>query len=414
MEIVINDLEYCKVGIKYQADPDTVKNKRNLVAREMAKSYVVKGFRKGKASPEVIKITFPNELSGYLKQELLNQAYSDSINEKGIKPFGGPMILSVTLDGNNFETELSVHTLPNFELKEYKGFEIPKYSHETTIDDFSQKILQNIRMEHAESIPFNDTDFVQMGDDVALQYTAILNNEEVSDFSSSGSLLKIGQTNIPGFDDNILGMTVDQEKEFSLNIPDTFNSKYVGKSLLFKVKLLSGSKSIPAALDDALAIKLGLSDFLALESQAKSVAGAKIQQAESAHYQDQVSRRLIAGHDFQVPEWIAIPEAKIQMQLIKKDFDSLTDVEKVNVIKDCEASVKLSLVLSKIQDTEIEAQLTQEELFGLAKQNISQFTNRVDDVINDLNQKGQMQAFLSRIKDEYTLQFIIKTCTFVE
>lgn len=415
MEIEMSEVEYCKVKVKYQASTEDVKEKKDFVAREMAKTYEVNGFRKGKATPEAIRISYPKQLEGHLKQEMLNKAFTDSVVEKNIKPFGGPQIILSELDGNNFDCEFSVHTLPEFELKQYKGFEIPKHNTGTSIEELSQQILQELRMEQSTSVPYGENDFVQLTDSVVVQYNTFMGEQPVERLSSEGTVLEVGRINVPGFDDELLGMKPGEEKEFTLKTPaKDFDPEYSDKELKFKVKLLNGSKRVPAGLDDELAQRIGLENFEALQKQVIGVAGAKIQGMENGHYQDQISRRLIANHDFKIPQWIAIPEAQIQVKMQQKNWDTLSEEEKEKYIKDAEDGVKLSLILSKIQDEEPEAQLTDEELLAMARNNISQYTQNPDAVMDDIYKKGQMSMFLSRIKDEFTLNFILKNCTIVE
>lgn len=414
MQIQIENIDYCKVGVKYQADIETVKKFRQSVAAEMSKSYQVKGFRLGKASPEVIKLSYPKEVEGYLKQKMLETAVSDSISEKGIKPFGGPQVISTSLSGNKFEAEFSLHTLPDFELGEYKGFEIPKYAAETTIEEMTQKILQELRVEHGDAAPYAENDFVQMGDSVVVQYSSSINGEQLEDLSSEGAILKLGNINIPGFDDNLIGMKAGEEREFSLTTPIGFNPKYAEKEIKFKVKLMTGSKPTMAGLDDVLAQKIGLKDFEELNAQVVSVSSAKLQGFENGHYQQQVGLRLIANHDFKIPEWISGPESKVQAQMKKLDWEKLSEEQKAELTKEAEDGIKLSLILNKIQENEPDAQMNDEELMEVAKNNIAQYTQSPDEVMKDIIQKGQLSMFLSRIRDENTLNFIISNSTIVE
>lgn len=416
MEITLSNLEYCKVGVKYQADTDVVKDKRNSVAKEMAKEYEVKGFRKGKATPEAIRLSYPKEVDSYLKQEMLNQAISDAVSEKNIKPFGGPSILSSSLEGNNFDVEFSIHILPEFELKEYKGFDIPKHNTGTTIEELSQQILQELRTEHSESVPYSENDFIQMTDSVVVEYKTVIGDSPViKDLSSEGTVLEIGRINVAGFDNQLLGMKIGEEKTFTLKSPSKdFNPEYLDKDLTFTVKILSGSKKAPAALDDMLAQKIGLKDFAELEIQVKGVAGTKIQGMEQGHYFDQIGRRLIANHDFKIPSWIAEPEAKVQVQMQKKKWEDLSKEEQEKQIKDAEDGIKLSLVLSQIQENEPEAQLSQSELLDLAKKNISQYTQNPDKVMENIYSEGKMSMLLTRVKDEFSLNFILKNCNIIE
>jgi trigger factor len=415
IEIEVSEIEYCKQAIKYQAATEVVKERKNFVAKEMAKTYEVKGYRKGKATPEAIRLSFPRELEGHLKQEMLNKAFADAVTEKNIKPFGGPQVISSVIEGNNFDCEFSVHTLPEFELKEYKGFDLPKHSSGTGIEELSQQILQELRMEHSTSVPYGEDDFVQLTDSIVVQYSTFMNDEPIERLSSEGTVLEVGRINVPGFDDNILGMKPGDERDFTLTAPDKdFDPEYLGKELKFKVKLVGGSKKTPAALDDELAQRIGLENFEALQTQVKGVAGAKIQGMENGHYQDQIGRRLITNHEFKIPEWISLPEAKVQAEMQKQVWDSLTEEDKVKRIKDAEDGIKLSLILGKIQDEEPEAQLTDEEMLAMGKKNISQYTQDPDRVMQDIYQKGQMSMFLSRIKDEFTLNFILKNCNIIE
>ncbi len=210
-------------------------------------------------------------------------------------------------------------------------------------------------------------------------------------------------------------MKPGEEREFTLTTPEKeFDPDYLNKELTFKVKLMGGSKKVPAALDDELAQRIGLANFAALTTQVQGVAGAKIQGMENGHYQDQIGRRLVANHDFKIPEWIAIPEAKVQAKMAKKDWEALSDEEKAKQIKDAEDGIKLSLVLGKVQDNEPEAQLTDEEMINMGKKNIAQYTQDPDKVMQDIYQKGQMSMFLSRIKDEFTLNFILRNCNIIE
>lgn len=414
MDVQVESIDYCKVQIKYTGDAEDVRKNRHSVAKEMSKTYPVKGFRTGKASPEVIKLTYKNEVEGYLKQQMIERAYQDSIAEKGIKPFGGPQIISTSLDGNDFKAEFSVHTIPEFELKQYKGFEIPKLTTEMNVDELTQKILQELRIQHADLVPYGENEFVQDGDGIVVQYNSLIGEEELTDLSSEGATLEVGKINVPGFGDALIGMKPGEEREFTLHTPEDFSEKYGDKDLTFKVKLITGSKKVPMALDDDLAKKVNLVDYAALETEARNAASTRIQGIENARYQDQIGRRLVAEHDFVVPAWILEPEAKVQAQMAKKEWEKLTEEEQKEMLKGAEEGIKLSLVLEKVREEEPEAVLTDEELFELAQKNIAQYTNNPQAAMQDIAQKGQIGMLLSRVKDEYTLNFIIKQSTIVE
>ena len=414
MDIQISEIEYCKVSIKYQGDPEDVKKKRQFVAREMAKTWEVKGFRKGKSSPEVIKITYPKEVDAHLRQEMLRKAYQDSLNEKNIKAFGGPEVVSSKLEGNVFEAEFAVHTMPEFELKNYKGFEIPKYPSPMTVDDLSQKILQEFREQHADTVPYAEGDFVQMKDKIVVNYEAFEGDMKLEDLSAEGTILEVGKINLQGFDDEILGMKPNEERSFVLHTPKDFVTEFADKNIRFVVKLISGSKLVPAALDDELAKKGGGETFADLEKEAKTLASNRLAEAAENHYRDQVGNRLIVEHDFVVPEWIASPEAQVQAEMRKLNWKELSEEEQTKMKEEASEAIKLSLVLSKIQEEEPAAALTEEELLQKARENFSQFTANPNEVLETVAKKGQLGMLLTRVKDEHTLSYIVKQSTIIE
>jgi hypothetical protein len=79
-------------------------------------------------------------------------------------------------------------------------------------------------------------------------------------------------------------------------------------------------------------------------------------------------------------------------------------------------NVSLSLILDKIRETEIESQLSDQEVFEIIKQNLakSKTGSNVDDVIKEMSRTGYLQILFSRIRDEYTLDFIVKSIRIIE
>ena len=129
---------------------------------------------------------------------------------------------------------------------------------------------------------------------------------------------------------------------------------------------------------------------------------------------DQISRRIIDAHDFKIPDWISTSEAQVNARNAGQDWTSISDEEKEKHIDMAEKSVKLSLVLQKIRENEPDAQLTDEEVFEHAKQNLAKYSPEPEKVMADIFKNGHIGIFFNRIKDEYTIKYIEKTCSFIE
>lgn len=413
MQIEMNETEYCKVDVHYEADIEAVLAKRSEVVGKF-KDATVPGFRQGHASPEVLKIYFRKEIDDALKRELANEAAQNTVYEKKIKPFGHPQFKAVNLEGNKFSCDFSLHVQPDFELKQYKEFEIPKPVEKISAPELAQRILQDLRVRYGETTQYGENDFVQIGDNVVIDYNGTVDDQPVDRLTASGELVQVGKTPIPGFDDNLLGMKAGEERVFVLNMPDSVADSLAGKAVHFKVKLVLGSKIQPAPLDDSLAKKVGFEDFQTMMNHASTTASSRVQETTKNEIMDQITRRLVSGHDFKIPHWISSAEAQMVAKNNGENWEVLSDTQKEKYLEHADNSIKLSLILSKVRDTEPEAQLTDEEVFKVAKENISKFSNNPDEVFEGIFKNGHLPLLFNRIRDEHTIAFIQKYCTIVE
>jgi trigger factor len=415
MNIELNEKEYCKLFVKYEVDTEIVSKKRSDVMKKF-KSYRVPGFRPGKASDDALVFHFKEQIDASLKNELYDDAFHNVINEKNIKPFGKPTFISAFLDNNRFTCEFEIDKQPDFELKEYKSFELPKYVNPISTEELTQKIVQELRTKNGNSVPFSENDFVQIGDSIIIDRKGFSGNgEEITAFAADGEIVNVGRINIPEFSENLLGMQIGEEREFTLNIPaDYSNADLAGKSVRAKVKLNMGSKTEPAALDDELAKKVGIPTIGELLQNAAAMADNRVSELTKINNMDQVSKRLLANHEFKIPDLIALEEARATTKNTNRNWDTLSDVDKALAINQAADSIKLSLVLTKVRENEPDAQLTDEEVLKTIRENLSKYSQEPDKVLAEVFKNGHLPLLFSRVRDEATLDFIIKTSTIVE
>ena len=415
MNISVQEKEYCKLFVEYVADVDTVSSTKEKIENEVveaAKDQQIPGFRKGACPPLLVKNRFRKEIDNRVKQELVSDALQNLMFEKKLRPFGYPQFEKIELGDKTFNCSFMLHTYPEFQLKQYKEFEIPKPPLPAE-EDMAQKTVQEIRERYGQTIPYTDDDFVTKGDTLVIDYKAFVGDELVENLQNTGEVINVGRTNVPGFDDNLLGMKQGDTREFVLKAPKS-DLKVSEKDVRFVVTLTLGSKNTPAALDDELAKKLGMENMDQVFTQARAVASNRRKEIEKQYTNDQISRRLIGNHEFQVPSWISMAEAQITAKSAHKEWDKLSDGEKSEFIVKAENNIKLSLILEAIRSEEPEAQTTDEEVYKLAKENLSGFSDKPEEVLANLAKHGQLMFLFTRIRDDYTLGFIEKTCKIIE
>lgn len=405
--------EYCKLTVQVEADENEIAEKRNEIVNKF-KGYKVPGFRPNKATPEAIKNHFKKEIHNALTQQLADDAVQNAMSENNVKPFGRPQFTQVKLDNNKFNCEFSLLKQPDFELGTYKDFEIPKPAAPIAADELAAKMLQELRERNGTTTAYGENDFVQMGDSVIIDYQAYKDGSAIPDFKNNGEVVNVGKIEIPGFSENILGMKPGETRSFELFFDAKIKPEYNNSILKFEVKMHTGSKIAPAALDDDLAKTVGTESLVKLMENVNAMATNRINDLEKSNIVEQIAQRLVEGHDFKVPEWISVEEAKVNAKNNKKDWNIIPDAEKEQYIKMAKNNVKLSLILEKVRENEPEAQLAQEELLKIAQSNLAAHTQDPSKVFEELYKNGMLGLFLNRIKDEFCLNFISKNCKVIE
>jgi len=415
MEIEVKELEPCKLSIQYVADAGEILDKRGQVLQAFKKAPVP-GFRPGKGSLDAIKMHYRSQIEESLKRGLAEDAYHNTIFEKKLRPHGAPLFKSILMADGKFTCEFEIHVKPEFTLAPYLGVDIPKPHADTNEVNFAEKLLQELRVKFGEAIPYVEGDTVQTGDNVIIDYEGTLDGEKINNLSAEGEMLTVGRSQLMSFDDNLIGMTLGETKEFDLVVPEHGLPSLAGKTLHFKVTLNMGSKTEPCPLDDTLAHKLGKKDFAELREHVNGMSMTRMANNFKMQIIEAISARLVADNNFAVPNWLSLSEAQYLVHNAKADWDSMAEVDKQRYIEIAEKNVRLALILDKVRESEPDAQITDQEVFEIIKQNLvkSQTKESVDDAIKEMNRTGYLQILFSRIKDEYALDFIAKKANIVE
>lgn len=416
MDIQVVENEYCKLNITYEASLDQIEEKRMEVLTSFKKAPV-KGFREGRASIEVIKIYYKKQIEDSLKRALMEAAYHTVIFEKDIKALGQPNFSNVLLNGNKFTCTFDLNKKPDFTLAQYKDFEIPKPATSITVEALTEKYLEECRVQYGEQVPFQENDFIQMGDHASIQYEGFLDGLKHDNLSSDGDLLTVGANPIKEFDEALLGMKIGETREFDIVVPSTSLPTYAGRTIRFVATLVMASKIRKMPLDDSLATKVGKGNLDELRSFLAGIAASKIQDSERVEMAKQISARLIANHDFKVPQWLSLSEAQYLASSAKVEWEKISDADKEKFLDQGGENVKLALILDRIREEEPDAQLSDQEVIDIIKNNLQKNNTKnenLDETLLNMNKSGYLQVLLSRIRDEHTLDFIRKTVKIIE
>ena len=256
MEITVKEIEPCKLNVHYVGDAEQILNTRALVLEQFKKAPVP-GNRQGKASLDAIKMHYKDQIEESLKRALAEDAFHNTLFEKKLKPYGTPRFNNLLMADGKFTCDFELLVKPNFNVAPFKGLEIPKPHSTQNSDTITEAMLQEIRVRFGDVVPYTDTDFVQFGDNVIIDYEGTLDGQKIDGLSATGEMLTVGKSQLPDFDNNLLGMKMGETREFNIIVPETGLPSLAGKTIQLKATINMGSKSNPCPLDDTLAQRLG-------------------------------------------------------------------------------------------------------------------------------------------------------------
>ena len=222
---------------------------------KLRKRINVPGFRKGKAPRKMIETLYGESIFYDDAFEIVfPDAYRAAIEEYGLKPVDQPQIdLDEIGQGKDLKFHLEVYVRPDVTLGEYKNLEVEADLQKLTDEMVDARIEQD-RDKASRTIDVEDRP-VQEGDTVNLDYAGTVDGVAFAGGTAQGQTLTIGSHQfIPGFEEQMIGMQLGEEKDLNVKFPDEYHAEELkGKDAVFHVKVNGIQVTEKPELDDDFA-----------------------------------------------------------------------------------------------------------------------------------------------------------------
>ena len=245
-----------------------------------AKYFNIPGFRKGKAPIQIVEKYYGKEIFYEdAFNDSANGALEEAVKENNLEIVSRPEVEIKQMEkGKDLIFTATMQTKPEAELGKYKGVEIKKIEYKVTDEDIEHE-LSHMQEHNSRLISIDDRP-VEKGDITTIDFEGFVDGKAFEGGKAEGHELEIGSnTFIPGFEDQIIGMKIDEEKDIQVKFPDEYFSKELaGKDATFKVKLHEIKKKELPELDDEFA--KDVSEFDTLDELKKSIKEKQEKQNE--------------------------------------------------------------------------------------------------------------------------------------
>ncbi len=254
-----------EVKLEFSIEAEIFNNAIKTVYNKNAKYFNIPGFRKGKAPMNIVEKYYGKEIFYEdAFNEVVPEIFDKEVKENNLEVVSKPQIDIVQMEkGKDLIFTAIVQTKPEVNLGKYKGIEVEKVEYNVSDEDVEHE-LGHMAEKNARLITVEDRP-VESGDITVIDFEGSVDGVPFEGGKAEGHELTIGSnTFIPGFEDQIIGMKIEEERDIKVTFPEKyFSEELAGKDAVFKVKLHEIKKKELPPIDDELAKDVSEFDTLA-------------------------------------------------------------------------------------------------------------------------------------------------------
>jgi len=304
MNVTVDVLSPIKKKLSLEIPAETVDAELDKAYKKIAKTAQVKGFRKGKVPKKILEQHYGPRAQYDAAGPLINNSLYKALLDNKIEAVSQPEVVNsgVVEAGKPFTYEAEVEVRPEIVAKDYTGLELEKekFVFDEAVVDQQLEQMANSRTQ----LEVTSRKKAREGDTVIIDFEGFIDGTPFENGSAKDFELSLGSNSfIPGFEDQIIGMKREQEKDINVTFPEGYGAKdLAGKPAVFKVLVKEIKEKIVPKIDDNLAKELDAENLDELKERIKENTIAQGTQQVEAQLQENLMNALIENNDFEVPE----------------------------------------------------------------------------------------------------------------
>ncbi len=402
MKVTTERLENCIVNLAIEIEEQETEKYMRSAARALSGKYRVPGFRPGKAPYNAVVRQFG--IDG-IRHQVVDQ-FGDDIFKQGLEqsrlePVDQSNLVNVTWEPLTFHVQVPVG--PLVELGDYRSMRIP-LNEPVITDEALQEAIERLRHERGE---WQDADRgAELGDQVVLDISGTIEDRVVLGNTAREMILNAESPYpVPGFAQQVAGMTAGEQREFDLPFPpDHYNPDTAGKMAHWQVSLHQIRTEKLPPLDDDFAVLVGDYENLAdLETKLRQKLLQDAQKQARDDYLEQIWDHLFATAHIEYPKIYVDQEIEMFEQDLEnnlksrnislEDFFKLTNTTqeawRERIRPQAETRLKQRLILSQVIAQE-QIQISESDILDQIEKLVEPLGEQADSVRSRLTTPNGM------------------------
>ncbi len=325
MQVSVEKVSNLGRRLKIEVPAANVANEEQSRLKDLAKNLHIEGFRRGKVPPTFIKQKYGTQIHQEAVSKILQQTLSTALKEQNLRPANRPNVEDLQdQQGQNLSYTVSFEVFPDINLNDFSVIELEKEVAEISDADIEGGI-KKLQDQFAAWVEVTDRP-AQDGDKVTVDFDGYLNGEPFEHGSAKNQPIEIGsKTLIPGFEDGLIGLVVDEEKTLDLAFPADYGASHLaGQTVQFKIKVKNIDVKVPATIDADFAARIGIEDkdVAKVNARVKDNMLAYVDDLTKTRLREQALEKLHATNPIEIPDSLLEEETH---RLLHEKFDKKHD-----------------------------------------------------------------------------------------
>lgn len=410
-----------EVKLSFEIEAEKFDEAMKKVYLKTAKYFNVPGFRKGKAPMQMVEKQYGASIFYEdTFNELVPEIYDEAIKTNNVEAVSRPQIDIQQMEkGKNLIFTAIVQVIPEVKLGKYKGIELNKIEYNVSDEDIEHE-LGHMQEKNSRIVTVEDRP-VEPKDITVIDFEGFVDGKAFDGGKAEKHELEIGSnTFIPGFEDQIIGMRIEEEKDINVKFPEEYFSKdLAGKDATFKVKLHEIKKKEMPEINDELA--KDISEFDTIEELKNSIKEKQEEQNKTrAKYEteDEVIKAVCEEAKVEIPSGMIETETDHMVQDINtrlsyqgmnidqylKMMNKTMDEFRAEYKEQAEIAVKSRLVLEAV-GKEAGIEVKEEEISAKIKEMAENYGRKEEEVKDN----PELVKYVGdSLKTEKTIDFLVE------
>ncbi|CAM3975869.1 trigger factor [Arcobacter cloacae] len=427
MEFNANRVDEANAVISATVTKEILEANLDKVAKQASKTMNIQGFRKGKVPVAVVKQRFADKLAEDAEADAIRKILKDGLKQLEIKNedlIGEPTVSKFEKkEDGSIEVELSVATKPNVDLGDYKSLIPAVENKEADIKDVEAR-LEEIAKSSAPLAKIARKRAVKEGDFAVIDFEGFVDGVAFEGGKAEKYPLEIGSGSfIPGFEEQVIGMKYEEQKDIVVNFPESYQAKNLaGKEATFKVTLHEIQEKAAPELNDEFAQRMlpGQENVTidTLKDRVKEQMSAEI---KSKYYREELKpaylEALVEKVQFALPSSVVEQEvnyalnnkirtmSEAEINELKENASKVEEIR--NELKeDATNSVKATFIVDALAKAE-NVQVSDQEVMQVLYYEAMQMGQNPQEVLKQYQEAGYLPAIKMSMIEEKVISKLL-------